>query len=295
MATLEEIQGIGQRPDDRGANTGKPIDWGQILLYVVLTIGAVISFVPFFWMITSAFKLPQEVTAFPPVWFPSKPTMDNIVRIWDRLDFARYFANSMVLAVIPTVIILLTSTLIGYVLAKYSFRGRDAFFLAILATMMIPYPVTLIPSYQMMGWFRWLDTYWALIIPGMFSSFGIFLVRQFMHSIPDDLLDAGRIDGASEYRIFFQLVLPLSIPVISALGIFHFMWNWDSFLWPLLVLNTQTKFTLPLALATFTTQYITDYASTMAGAAISIAPVLVVFLLLQRYFVAGVALTGMKG
>ena len=295
MATLAETQGARQRSGNRGLALVQRIDWVQIVLYILLTIGAVVSFVPFFWMITSAFKLPQEVVAFPPVWFPSKPTMDNIIRIWDKLAFARYFANSMVLAVIPTVIILLTSTLVGYVLAKYSFRGRDAFFLAILATMMIPYPVTLIPSYQMMGWFHWLDTYWALIVPGMFSSFGVFLVRQFMHSIPDDLLDAGRIDGASEYRIFFQLVLPLSVPVISALGIFHFMWNWDSFLWPLLVLNTQSKYTLPLALATFTTQYITDYASTMAGAAISIAPVLVVFLLLQRYFVAGVAMTGLKG
>jgi multiple sugar transport system permease protein len=128
----------------------------------------------------------------------------------------------------------------------------------------------------------------------MFSSFGIFLVRQFMHSIPDDLIDAGRIDGASELHIFFRLVLPLCVPVLSALGIFHFMWSWDSFLWPFLVLNTQSKFTLPLALAAFTSEFITDYSSTMAGAAISVLPVLVVFLALQRHFVAGVAMTGIK-
>jgi ABC-type glycerol-3-phosphate transport system permease component len=270
-------------------------DWLQIPLYLFLSIGAFISFVPFFWMITSAFKLPQEVTAFPPVWIPMNPTLENIRTIWTQLDFARYFANSLVLSVIPTLLILLTSSLIGYVLAKFAFWGRDAFFLAILATMMIPYPVTLIPRYQMMSWFGWLDTYWALIVPGLFSSFGIFLVRQYMHSVPDELLDAGRIDGASELRIFFQLVLPLAVPVLSALGIFHFMWAWDSFLWPFLVLNTQNKFPLPVALATFTSEYITDYASTMAGAAISVAPVLIVYLFLQRYFVAGVAMTGMKG
>jgi ABC-type glycerol-3-phosphate transport system permease component len=190
---------------------------------------------------------------------------------------------------------LFTSSLVGYVLAKIEFRGREVIFISILATMMIPYPVTLIPSYQMMDWFGWLNTYWALIIPGCYSSFGIFLVRQYMHSIPDELLDAGRIDGASELRIFFQLVLPLTTPVMAALGIFHFMWNWNSFLWPFLILNNQKKFPLPVALATFTTEYITDYASTMAGAAISVFPVLIVFLILQRHFVAGIALTGMKG
>jgi len=146
-----------------------------------------------------------------------------------------------------------------------------------------------------MSWFGWLDTYWALIVPGMFSSFGIFLVRQFMYSIPDELLDAGRIDGASELRIFIQLVLPLSVPVISTLAIFNFMSHWDSFLWPLIVLNDQKKFPLTVALRVFTSEFVVDYAATMAGAMISVIPVLIVYLLLQRHFVAGVALTGIKG
>jgi ABC-type glycerol-3-phosphate transport system permease component len=270
------------------------VSWSQIPIYIVLLIGAFVSFVPFFWMMTSVFKQPEEIVAFPPVWIPAHPTLNNVKTIWSELDFARYYANSLVLAVIPTVIVVFSSALIGYVLAKMSFRGRDVLFIAILATMMIPYPVTLIPSYQLMAWLKWLDTYWALIIPSVFSSFGIFLVRQYMYSIPDELLDAGRIDGASELRIFGQLVLPLMGPVLAALGIFNFMGHWNSFIWPFLVLNSQQKFTLPLALATFTTEYVTDYAVTMSGAAISVIPVLIVFLLLQKQFVAGIAMTGIR-
>ncbi len=294
--TARDEQGLValSRPQDVAARHRR-LDIPDLLTHLLLSVGAVGFAVPFLWMITSAFKLPQEVVAFPPVWLPSQPTMANIVYIWQKLDFARYFANSLVLTVIPTAAQLLTSTLVGYVLAKYTFRGRDLLFFALIGTMMIPYPVTLIPSYQMMVWLHWIDTYWALLVPGMFSSFGIFLVRQFMHSIPDEILDAGRIDGASEYRIFVQLVLPLSGPLLSALGIFFFMWHWDSFLWPMLILNTQSKFNLTVALATFRSEFITDYASTMAGAAISVLPVLIVYLLLQRYFVAGVALTGIKG
>jgi multiple sugar transport system permease protein len=274
---------------------GVSIDWPQIGLFLILLIGVLASFVPFFWMVSSAFKLPQEIVAFPPVWVPSHPTFDNIVTVWGELDFARYFANSVFLTVVPTLILLLTSTLVGYVLAKIDFWGRETLFLAILSTMMIPGIVTLIPRYQLMVWFRWIDTYWSLIIPGMFSSFDIFLVRQFMHSIPDELLDAGRIDGASELRIFAQLILPLSGPVMSALAIFNFIGHWDSFLWPLLMINTQDKYPLAVALATFVGENITAYAPMMAGATISVVPVLVVFLALQQRFVSGVALTGLKG
>ena len=268
----------------------------RALTYLLLALGGVASFVPFFWMATSAFKLPQQITTFPPVWIPSPPTMANMHKIWGELDFARNFANSVFVSVTPTALVLLTSAFVGYVLAKFAFRGRELLFIGILATMMVPYPVTLIPRYQMMSWFEWIDSFWALIIPHGFSSFGIFLVRQFMHSVPDELIDAGRIDGASEMRILFQLVIPISIPVLSALAIFHFMWNWDAFLWPFLVMNSQRKFPLTVALAgQFESHFTTDYAGVMAGATISVIPVLIVYLLLQRQFVAGVALTGMKG
>lgn len=269
--------------------------WGQFALYIVLTVGAIISFAPFFWMISSAFKQPAEIRAYPPVWISRSPTMDNIIKIWGELDFSLYFRNSLILSITPTVIILFTSALVGYVLAKVRFPGSNIVFLSVLATMMIPYPVTLIPRFQMMIWFGWMDSYRAIIIPGFYSSFGIFLVRQFMDSIPDDLLDAGRIDGAAELRIFLQLILPLMKPVLAALGIFQFMWSWNDFLWPLLILNTQDKFSLPLAIAAFTSENIVDYGATMAGAAISVAPVLIVFLFLQKYFVSGVAMTGIKG
>lgn len=271
------------------------IQWSQVILYVFLSLVAVIFFVPFFWMISSAFKTPGEITGFPPVWIPKKPTFDNIITIWEELDFSLYFRNSVIVTVTATTGSLFTSSLVGYVLAKMRFRGREVLFLSILATMMIPYPVTLVPSYQLMNWFGWINSFAAVIVPALFSSFGIFLVRQYMHSIPDELLDAGRIDGASEIYIFLRLVLPLCTPVLSALGIFFFMWHWDSYMWPAIVLNDMEKYTLTVGLATFESEFVVDYAKTMAGAAISVLPVLLVFLILQKQFVAGVSLTGMKG
>jgi len=279
----------------RGLQGRLRINWSQVFLYLFLTFGAVISFAPFFWMVTSAFKTPGEITGFPPVWIPRAPTFDNVVAIWHELDFARYFANSAFITITTTALSLFTSSLVGYVLAKLDFWGRDLLFLSLLATMMIPYLVTLVPSYQLMKWLRWINSYWALIVPSLYSAYGIFLVRQYMHSIPDELLDAGRIDGASEGRIFLQLILPLCKPMLSALGIFFFMWQWDSFMWPSIVLNDQKKYTLPVGLATFQSEFVVDHAKVMAGAAISVLPTLVVFLLLQKHFVAGVALTGLKG
>jgi len=265
------------------------------LAYLLLAIGSVVAIAPFCWMLTSAFKLPQEVVTYPPVWIPSQPSLRSVIYVWDKMHFARSFANSVFVAGVCTTAVLATSSLTGYVLAKYAFRGRDLLFVSILATMMIPWPVTLIPNYQLMVWFGMLNSYWALIVPGLYSSFGIFLMRQFMHSIPSDLIDAGRIDGASEPRIFAQIVLPLTTPALAALGIFVFQWNWDSFIWPLIVLNNQRLYTLPVALGTFQSDNVIDYSSIMAGASITVLPVLLVYFLLQRYFIAGIALTGIKG
>jgi multiple sugar transport system permease protein len=268
---------------------------GSVLIYAFLFAGSVVAVAPFFWMLTSAFKLPQEVTSYPPVWIPSQPTMRSILYVWDKMHFARSFTNSVFVSSVTTVTVLLTSSLTGYVLAKYTFRGRDVLFYGVLATMMIPWPVTLIPNYQLMVWFRMLNTYWALIVPSLYTAFGIFLMRQFMHSIPNELIDAGRIDGASEPRIFLQIVLPLLRPALAALGIFVFQWNWDNFIWPLIVLNDQRLYTLPVALGTFQSDNVIDYSSIMAGASITVLPMVLVYLLLQRYFVAGIAMTGLKG
>jgi ABC-type glycerol-3-phosphate transport system permease component len=268
---------------------------GTVALHGALLAGSVVMVVPFLWMVTSAFKQPSEVIAVPPVWWPAEPTFENIVNVWTKVDFAGYFVNSLYVATVVTALVLTTSSLVGYVLAKFDFWGRDVIFTCVLATMMIPWPVLLIPSYQMVFWLGLLNTHWALILPAAFNAFGIFMMRQFMHSIPDELLDAARIDGAPEPLIYVRIVLPLLGPALGALGIFEFLWQWNSFLWPLIVLSKQEKFTLPIGLNQFTGEFYNDTPAIMAGASIAVVPVLVVFLLLQRHIIAGVALTGMKG
>ena len=294
MATQAKITTL-----ERAESTLKPRrhwrwSWSGIIAQIILWVGVVVMIFPFVWMVLSAFKQPDEIIAYPPIWIPRDPSLDLLRRIWTEIDFGQYFANSLLQATSVTLIVLLTSAFVGYVLAKFEFWGRNAVFLMVLSTMMIPWPVLLIPQYLIASRLHLINNMWALIIPGFYSSFGIFLMRQFMHSIPDELLDAARIDGASEPGIFVKIVLPLTGPALAALGIFTFMWNWDSFIWPLVVISSQKLYTLPLGLATFTNQYWTDYAAVNAGAFISVIPVLIVFLLLQRYFIQGIALTGMK-
>jgi len=289
-----EIQTIAVRRIAWRRIWARKIRISTALNYGVLSIGAFLMMFPFIWMMLSAFKLPQEIIAYPPVWIPSHPTLDSFIRVWTQVNFDRFFLNSLFVASVVTVTVLYTSALVGYVLAKYEFPGRDLIFLAVLSTMMVPWPVLLIPSYVMTVRFHIINSYWALIIPGLFSTFGIFLMRQYMHSIPIELIDAARIDGASEFYIFHRIVFPLCLPVAAALGIFTFMWNWDSFLWPLIVISREDLYTLPLGLAMFVGQWFTDYAGVMAGTAITVIPVVIVFLLLQRYIVEGITMTGLK-
>jgi multiple sugar transport system permease protein len=265
------------------------------LTYVVLSIGGILMVIPFVWMILSAFKEPGELTLYPPTLFPENPSIDLLKRIWTEIDFKRYFANSLLIAVCVTTAQLVTSSLVGYVFAKQQFWGRDKIFFAIISTMMIPWPMLLIPQYLIVLRLGMMNTYQAMIIPAMYTTFGIFLMRQYMHGIPDELIDAARIDGASEPAIFIRIIFPMLGPALAALGIFSFMGSWDSFIWPLVVLNSEKMYTLPLGLAMFNNRYWTDYAMVNAGAFISIVPVLIVFFLLQRYFIEGIALTGMKG
>ena len=273
---------------------GKRVDFLTALNYMVLSIIALTMVFPFTWMMLSALKQPQEVIAYPPVWIPHHPTLDNLIRVWREVNFDRFFANSLLVASIVTTSVVYTSAFAGYVLAKFEFPGRDLIFVALLSTMMIPWPVTLIPRYMMTIRRHLYNTYGALIVPNLMGTFGIFLMRQYMHSIPIELIDAGRIDGASELYIFHRIVLPLCTPPLSALGIFIFMWNWDSFLWPLIVVSDEELYTLPLGLNMFANEWYTDYAPMMAGTAITVIPVVIVFLLLQRRIVEGITLTGLK-
>lgn len=264
------------------------------LVCLVLALGAVVMVFPFAWMVLSAFKQPAQIITYPPVWIPRPWTLANFQRAWTMTNLDRLFANSLAQAVVATSLTLVTSSLSGYVLAKFRFPGRGLIFIAILCTMMIPWPVFLLPQYLIVVRLKLMDTRMALIVPAAYSSFGIFLLRQYMHTVPNELLDAARIDGAGEHRIFWRIAFPLCRPALAALGIFTFLGNWDSLLWPLIVLNSKGLFTLPMGMVLGVQQFWTEYGVVMATAVISVLPVVAVYLVFQRSFVEGVALTGMK-
>ncbi|CAA9529934.1 MAG: ABC transporter, permease protein 2 (cluster 1, maltose/g3p/polyamine/iron) [uncultured Thermomicrobiales bacterium] len=269
----------------------------RYLLWLFLGLGSVIMVGPFYWTLVTSFKERRELLAYPPTWWPEVFTGVH----WRALNdltvgsFPLFFRNSLFLTFTITAITLLTSSMAGYVFAKIEFRGRDRLFWVVLAMMMIPFTVTLIPSYALMADLGWINSYWALIVPIAVNPFGIFLMRQFMFSIPNDLIDASRVDGASEFHIFFKIVLPLSQAALGALAILTFMYQWDNFLWPLIILNDPEKYTLPLGLAQFRGRLGTDVGPTAAGAMISVIPVLVIYAFAQRKFIEGIAMTGLKG
>jgi multiple sugar transport system permease protein len=245
---------------------------------------------------------------WPPRWIPANPTFRNYTRFFEEERIGRYFFNSAVVAGSITVLQLFTSSLAAYTFAKRRFPGRNVLFIAILGTMMIPGQVTIIPNYVILkhiplfggndllgnGGSGWLDTYWGLIIPQGVSAFGIFLLRQYIKNIPDELLDAARVDGATEFRIYWQIVMPLAKPALAALAIFTFTYQWDDFYWPLVVVSSEQLRTLPLGLALFVVRNRTVWDLLMAGSVVTTLPVLVVFLIFQRHFVRGIAMTGMK-
>jgi multiple sugar transport system permease protein len=268
-----------------------------VVIYTVLVLGAFVMLLPFVWMLSSSFMSTQEVIARPLTWIPSELRFENYEALSDAIPLGRMYLNSMFVTTLTTLGILLTSSLAGYGFAKFQFPGRDVLFLLVLATMMIPFFVVLLPIFYMVSQLGWINTYQGLIVPNIVTGFGIFLMRQYMLSLPDEVLDAARIDGASEFEIYWRIALPLSTPVIGALGILAFVYQWNNFLWPLVVARSSDMWTVPVGLNSLRV-----YASSaevinlqMAGAALAIVPVMIVFLLLQRYFVRGIALTGMKG
>ena len=266
----------------------------HMLNYLILGIGAAAMLFPFLWMVATSFKVRGEIFTFPPTLLPQTFTLQNYQNLFERLDVARLFWNTALVAVTKTVLMVYTSAILGYVFGKYQFRGRDAIFYLILVTMILPLEVYVIPLYQMMAGAKLADSYAALILPYVFSAYSIFLFRQFVFAIPDELIDAARIDGASELYVFHRVILPLSGPVLATTASFYFMWNWNDFLWPLIIISTRDKAMLPVALAGFVADRGTDYGLIMAGTTFVVLPVLAVFLLFQRYIVQGIALTGMK-
>lgn len=261
---------------------------------IILGIGAIAMVLPFYWMVITALKQKSEIVRIPPSFLPEQLNFVNFAEAWSRLDFPTLLRNSAFLAVTMTAIVVFTSALVGYIFAKIEFPGKGPLFILILSSMMIPFNVVMIPLFLLITKLHWANNYLAIIVPGLFSAFGIFLMRQFMSSLPDELLDAARIDGASEFLIFSKIVLPLSASPLVALAILTFLGQWDNFLWPLIVLTDNSLFTLPVGLALFNNRFYTEYGPLLAGATISIIPVMIVFLSAQRLFMESVALQGMK-
>jgi ABC-type glycerol-3-phosphate transport system permease component len=265
-------------------------------LLIVLSIGAIAMLLPFYWMIISAFKPTREVMQFPPTLWPAEPTLEHWLTIFTEMrgGFHVFFMNSMFVTVTVTVFVLVTSSLGGYVFAKIRFPGREAIFVVVLSLLMVPFNVTLIPLYRLIVELGWHNTHWALIVPATVNPLGIFLMRQFMHDIPEEIIEAARVDGAREFTIWWRIVVPLTTPAIAALGIFIFLWTWDDFLWPLVALIDVELYTLPLGLSQLRGRFGADVGAGMAGATVAVMPVVVAFLFAQRRFVEGVTMTGIK-
>jgi multiple sugar transport system permease protein len=265
------------------------------VLHTLLTAGLVVMVGPFLWMLLSSFKSEGEIRQRPPTWWPDEPTIAGYTELLGRLDFPSYFVNSVVVAVLTTAGNLLFCAAAGYALAKLRFAGRGALFVVVLGTIMVPSIVILVPLFVLTSNLGLINTYAGLVLPFLAQAFGVFLMRQFMLSIPDDLLEAARIDGASELRIFWRIVLPLCRPAMATLGILTFLASWNNFLWPLVAATTEDRYTLPVALALYSVgQNRARYDLLLAGSVLVVVPVLIVFVLLQRHFVRGIATTGLK-
>lgn len=265
-------------------------------VYVPLSIGLVFLVGPFLWMVASSVKTSAELHHVPPTWIPQTFTLENYTTIFTKLNFPQYFVNSVIVATVVVASNLLFCSMIGYALAKLRFRGKSGVFLIVLATIMVPQTVYLVPLFVLMSNLGLVNSYPGLILPFAAQAFGVFLMRQFIKGIPDELLEAARMDGAGEFTIFRRVVLPLLGAPLATLGILIFLGSWNNFLWPLIIATSDQMYTLPVAVATFSIgQNAVDYGLLMAGSVVLIAPVLLVFLLLQRFVQQGIATTGLKG
>lgn len=266
------------------------------LMYVVLIGISIFMLLPFVWMISTSFKLPEDVFGFPPVLISPRSTLINYQYLFEQKNLVLIVWNTFFVAATSTLLSLLFCSLGGYGFAKYSFPGRNVLFGLLLATMIIPSAVTMVPSFVLMRWLGWYNTFWPLIVPGAANAFGIFFMRQYISSINDDLIDAGRIDGANELGIYWRIILPIIGPGLTSLGLIFFMASWNNYLGPLIWLKTPEKFTLPLAIFQFGGAVgLTNYNGQMAMSVISIIPLLIIFLVFQRRFVEGITAGAVKG
>ncbi len=267
----------------------------RAVIYVVLAVLALVMLVPFVWMLSASLKLDKDVFIFPIEWIPKNPRWQNYGDIWSKIPLSTFVLNTGKLTIIVTFLQLLTSSFAAYAFAKLDFKGKDLLFLAYIATIAVPWQVYMVPQFMMMRSMGLADTHLAIICLQAFSAFGVFMMKQFYEGIPTELCEAARIDGMTEYQIWYRIMLPLSKPSLSTLTIFTFVNTWNDFLGPLIYLTTESKKTLQLGLRMFISQFGSEYGLIMAASVLSLIPVLVVFLSLQKYFVEGVAASGVKG
>jgi multiple sugar transport system permease protein len=272
------------------------IRYDLIAAWIVLLAGAIVMMFPIFWLVTTSLKTKKQIFRFPPVWIPDPIRWQNYTDALRAQPFDRYAMNTLIITVASIVGVLASSSLVAYAFARLRFPGRDILFFLILSELMLPQTVTLIPRYIEFKQFGWIDTWWPLIVPNYFgNAFFIFLLRQFFRTIPRDLSDAAKVDGASEFRIFWQIILPLSRPALTVVAIFTFLYNWNDYLEPLIYITSEEKYTVSLGLANFRDQLSTEWGMLMAGSVMAIVPVIVLFFAAQRYFIRGVMLSGLKG
>ncbi len=276
-------------------NKKKKEQISKILIYIMLVALTILMLIPFVWMVSASLQLNKDVFKYPFEWIPSKPVWQNYIDIWKKIPLATFVFNTTKLTVIITLLQLFTSSFAAYAFSKLNFKFKDGLFLAYVATIAIPWQVYMVPQFIMMRGLHLGDTHLALIILQAFSAFGVFLMRQFYMSIPNSLMEAARIDGYSEYKIYAKIILPLSKPALSTLTIFTFVTVWNDFMGPLIYLNSENLKTIQVGIRMFIAQYSSEYSLIMAASLISLIPVLIIFLALQRFFVEGVASSGVKG
>jgi multiple sugar transport system permease protein len=266
-----------------------------VLLYSALVLGAVVSLLPLLWMVSASLMPTGDANSIPPRVVPRRITFEHYRDIFTRLNMGRYLVNSAIVASVVTVVSLLINSMAGYAFAKLRFRGRDRTFQLLTTGLVVPVQVAMLPLFLLMKQLGLINTYWGVIVPSLASIFGIFLIRQYALAFPDELLDAARIDGASEWRIYRSVVLPTIAPVLATLAIWTFLTTWNDFMWPLIVLSDESRYTLPVALANLVGEHVQDTELMMAGSVLTTLPVLLVFLVLQRYYVQGVMAGSVKG
>jgi len=280
--------------DKKIGNRKKSHSISNIFLNIFLMAGSLITIMPLIWMFLSSLKTSKEIIRMPPTFFPTDPTLHNFKELFNTLPFMRFLFNSLLVTIISTVILVIIAALTGFVFAKFNFYGKKIIYSIILSTMMIVDEILVLPLYLMITKVHLNNTYAALIIPFLVTGFAVFLMRQFITTIPNELIEAAVIDGADYLKIYYKIIIPLISPALGALAIFNFIWMWNMLMWPVIAVDSEEMMTLQVALSRFTSMYLTRYDLSMAAATIATIPVLIVYLFLQRMFVRGIALTGIK-